>query len=225
MRNRRSKTDPSRSGPSDDLGVATSDAHDDWVAAREMREEQGAMEPSASHKSPRRRILLVVIAVLALSGLGAAAGVALPDLWTSSPEVSAVQQIIGLTIAAAGLVVGFFGVRRQWSRGLVSENWRGPLAGMKRSQRKQLTNQVRGRLPIQPGTEQLTVLQARLMIQQRWTNVVNCGLALLWIGLLVSSPALGRLVLAVLFVILVVVATPFIERDARTGEKFIAKSR
>lgn len=202
--------------------MTSSDSHEGWAAAGGMSNAEGATQSSASTGSPRNRVIAIVVAVLALAGLGAAIGLALPNVWTSSPNVPAVQQVTGLTIAAVGLGVGFWGIRRQWKRGLPWDYWRGPLAGVKRSRRKRLVNEVRGREPTEPGTEQMTVLQARLMMQQRSTIVVNFSLAILWIGLLVASPALGRAVLAAVFAVPVVAATPFIERDARAAERYLA---
>lgn len=194
---------------------------DQWASANAMLANPNLQLPRDIAKARQRRILFVVVGVLLMAGVGAAIGLALSDGSANSTDVPALQVIVGLVIAASGLVLQFWGVRRQWRRGSALNYWRGPLAGLKRAQRKRLLNQVRGRVPVQSGTERLSVLQAHVMIHQRLTTVGNCGLAVLWLGLFISSPTLWRAALALFLILLVVAATPFIERDARAAERFI----
>lgn len=205
--------------------VTADSPHDEWATANALLANPDLEVPRGVVKARQKRILIVVVGVLLAAGIGAAVGLAFPDGATESTDVPVLQFVIGLVIAASGLVLQFWGVRRQWKRGSALNYWRGPLAGLTRSQRKRLLQQVRGRVPVQPETERLSVLQAHVMIHQRLTTVGNCGLAVLWLGLFISSPTIWRATLALFLILLVASATPFIERDARAAERFISKAR
>lgn len=196
-----------------------------WGDATDALADTGGPQPEALVRRRRRAIAAVVVAGLVAAGAGAALAQTTGVDFGGSADVPAVQVVGGLVLAGAGLVVQFIGLRRQRRANRGTSPWRGPLLALSRSQRKQLAEQVRGRRPVEPGTEDLTAHTARTMVQQRAAVLGTTGLSALWVGLWIASPSTWRSLLAGAFVLMVAVTAVFVERDARAGQRFLAGRR
>jgi Flp pilus assembly protein TadB len=156
-------------------------------------------------------VLLVVVIIVLFRGTFEA----------HPPNVPTWQAVIGFVIAGAGLVLQIFGVVTLWRANRSQRAWRSPLAVLTRAQRKELLTRVRGLQPVEPARLPL----ARYLAEQRWSQrsamLSNSGLGIAWVGLWIASPTWWRAVMTVAYGLLLVVAWPFTQREARRARRFL----
>jgi len=171
----------------------------------------------------RRRLLLAVGAVLVAGAAGVVTALVLPD--TPSPrrsESSAAQETIALVLFSTGLAVTVVAMVLLWRAMRRAGGWRAPHLALSRAQRKDLLAQVRGLRPADAARLPLTRNLALRVVGQRWLVLMNVGLCLTNAGLCISSPSAGRGALAIVWVVFLVGAAPFVEREARRAQRFLA---
>ncbi|MGY2066704.1 hypothetical protein [Blastococcus sp. SYSU DS0619] len=133
------------------------------------------------------------------------------------------QEITGLAVAGAGLLVLFGGVVAQFRANRRMRAWRSPLAVLTKAQRKELLAVVRGRGDLRPDRLPLARHLASNLLDQRALVYLLGGQAVLWVGLLIAFPSWLRAAAAVVLVALTVVGVPFMRRQERQARRFLAE--
>jgi fatty acid desaturase len=166
---------------------------------------------SARRRSRRSlwRQLLLVVGVSAVGGALVGGVVEVPT-WLS---------LVGFAVAAGGLGVA---VVRQWRAVRRRGAWRSPLFALTPRQRKQLLAQVRGTAPVDPARIPLAREVAAGLLEQRHVVPLITGLLVMWLGLLVASPAWWRVPAAVVLAGTAAFAVPAVRRDERRARAFLA---
>jgi hypothetical protein len=176
---------------------------------------------SARRRSRRSlwRQLLLVVGVSAVGGALVGGVVVVLASGSEPAEVPTWLSLVGFAVAAGGLGVA---VVRQWRAVRRRGAWRSPLFALTPRQRKQLLAQVRGTAPVDPARIPLAREVAAGLLEQRHVVPLITGLLVMWLGLLVASPAWWRVPAAVVLAGTAAFAVPAVRRDERRARAFLA---
>ncbi|WP_324276651.1 hypothetical protein [Blastococcus brunescens] len=151
----RSRIDPSARGSDLRQAAGVTSDEDRWSEAQSLLDDLPTESAERRiRRSLRTRVLLVLVVVALLGGpLGfGVAWLADGSGGGSTPaDVPQWQEIEGLAVAGAGLVVLFVGVVSQFRANRRMAAWRSPLAVLNKNQRNELLAVVRGREPLHRG--------------------------------------------------------------------------
>jgi hypothetical protein len=133
------------------------------------------------------------------------------------------RTVTGLVVTLAATVLCVVGVVTQWRANRRRAAWRSPLVALSRTQRKVLTDQVRGRAPVDPAHLPLARHLAETLASQRSVVVTNLALLLLFTGQLITSPSAWRWGTVIVFGLVSLAFLPLILRNERAARRFLAE--
>jgi MFS family permease len=185
----------------------------------------GTAPAESARRRARRslwRQLLLVVGVSAVGGALVGGVVVVLASGSEPAEVPTWLSLVGFAVAAGGLGVAGVAVVRQWRAVRRRGAWRSPLFALTPRQRKQLLAQVRGTAPVDPARIPLAREVAAGLLEQRHVVPLITGLLVMWLGLLVASPAWWRVPAAVVLAGTAAFAVPAVRRDERRARAFLA---
>jgi hypothetical protein len=94
---------------------------------------------------------------------------------------------------------------------------------LSRAQRKELLDQVRGRMPLEPARLPLARLIAEQRLSQRTVMVCNTGLAVGFAGQWITAPSPWRVWFAIAYAVLLAAAWPLVLRQTNGCRRFLAE--
>lgn len=176
-----------------------------WRAADELA--QGVADEGLGRR--RGRVLAWVIGLVIASWLaGFVLAFVLPrPVHHATSAGMSVREVAGLTLSAAGFLValvGFvWGVRTKH----YVKRWRAVTSPLKRSERKSVMKQIRGRRPLDPEHAD-TIIAAARQLRRASLGIapLYAGLSLMILGFVVSTTVLVSLILCVISLALFVAA-------------------
>jgi hypothetical protein len=207
----------------DKVAIVESGSASDGARLAQAESLLGGRPDAQARKRFRRRLLLAVGAVLVAGAAGIVTALVLSD--NPSPrrsEASAAQETIAMVLYVAGLVVVVVAMVFLWRAMRRAGGWRAPHLALSRAQRKDLLAQVRGLRPADPARLPLTRNLALRVVGQRWLVLMSVGLCLTTAAQWISSPSAWRGAFTIVCVVFLVGAAPFIKRDARRAQRFLA---
>lgn len=160
--------------------------------------------------------LVLVAACFALF----ASGVSLPGL--SSGEPPAWREGLGFAISAVGFAIAGVGIYRMIRGGIYSARNRAEMTSFTREQRREAVRLVRQGEPAPQDAMPAATATARSLARQHRALPLYVGIALNGLGTALRFANPGWLTLMALGLIaLIVVAIPFISRDARMAQRWL----
>ena len=198
-----------------------------WAEAQSLLDDVPTESAERRARRSLRTRILIGLAVGVFVGAPLGIGVAwLADRsadGATSADAPLWQEITGLAVAGAGLLVLFGGVIAQFRANRRMRAWRSPLAVLTKDQRKELLAGMRGRRDLHPDRLPLARHLASNLLDQRALVLVLGGQAVLWIGLLIAFPSWLRAAVAAVLVGFTVVGVPFMRRQERQARRFLAE--
>jgi Ca2+/Na+ antiporter len=203
------------------------DAEDRWAEARSLLDRAPTESAERRMLRSRRTRILTVLAVALLAGAPVGIGaVWLADssgLATSPADVPQGQEVAGLAIAGAGLLMLVVAVVAQIRSNRRTSAWRSPLVVLTGDQKKELLAIVRRRGDVPPDRLLLARHLASNMLDQRHVVLLLLGQAVMWTGFLIATPAWWRAILAVVLLGAAVVGVLLVRRQERQARRFLAE--
>ena len=193
-----------------------------WADAHSLLDRAPTESASQRLRRWRRlRVLLLASVLLVSAAVGLVLVVVFGGTSAHADEAPTWQAVLGFVVAGAGLVLQGIGVAALWWVNRRVRGWRSPLSALTRTQRKELLAQVRAQRPVDPARVPLARLLAEQLVGQRSVMASNLGLSICWVGLWIATPTLWRAVIAGFYGVMLGLAWPFIERDARRALRFL----
>lgn len=206
------------------MGVTrrTGDEAERWDEARRLLAGGEPGNEAVRQQRRGRLLLLAVVAVLVLATFAGFAVALLSDDPVSPPppdDVPVLRGVLGLVLAAAGLIVMVVALVRQLRR--LRRAPRSPLRVLSAAQRKGLARQVQGRTPVDAAHLDLARYVAHQAVAQRDVQVNLVGLAFLQVGVAVSNGRTHQIALAGLTTAMCAVLVPLTARQTRRARAFL----
>ncbi|GAA3569226.1 hypothetical protein GCM10022197_26890 [Microlunatus spumicola] len=171
----------------------------------------------------RRRITLIVVALVVLLAMGLAVAVCAPVELLEPSSASAAREAVGLVLVIAGLVtVVVTGVRARRA-GALRLVWNSPTATIPRERRRRLLARVRRDLPVVAEEQEDAGALADSLVRQVAMVPVYGGFVVYVLGQsLVASSVFSRWS-ALLAAVVITAALPLVVRDARRARRWLAR--
>lgn len=196
-----------------------------WAEAQSVLDRAPTESAEQRLRRWRQLRLLVIVAVVLVS---VAVAVVVFVVVRGRPshtraDLPTWQMVLGVIIAAAGLIFQCYGVVVLLRRNRRLRAWRSPMAVLTSAQRKEVRDQVRGKAPIDPDRVPLARDLAERLIAQSIVVVTNAGLAIAFVGQWVLSPSYWRLGMTIAYGLLLGISWPFVQRDVHRARRFLAE--
>jgi hypothetical protein len=138
------------------------------------------------------------------------------------------QEIAGLCLNGLGLLLIVGGLVHHFRSGVWRASSRSPALVLTRSQRRELSAQIRGRTPVQPERVRLARYVADLAggpHARRFFTLLLTGLVLELVGQLITFPSTWRLIYTGAFLVVYVVLVGVVARRWRQIQGFLDRTR
>ena len=128
---------------------------------------------------------------------------------------------VGLGLSAVGLVTVLTGVVLLWRSTGWQPIWRTPMVVLTRRQRRQLSKEVRGRSAAHPRHGRIAQYLARRIVDQRGLVPLLVGAMIMFLGLLLATPSLWRLIYTLVILLTETAAAVSVIRVRRQARNFL----
>lgn len=144
------------------------------------------------------------------------------------PRTPAWQEITGLSVTVAGIVLLAVALVRYFRSGAWGEALRSPAIVLTWQQRRELSAQIRGRTPLNPGRVRLARGVAELADRsgaRKFLTLLLIGIVLELIGQLITTPSAGRFIYTGAMLIFYAVGVVFAASRQRQVRAFLEQTR